>query len=66
VTASLPPPIIVAPGAVPPPGAPTPLPQVTVNAPANAPAGDLASQPQQRGIVGNIFSGATEFPVGAA
>jgi hypothetical protein len=69
VTASLPPPIIVAPAAVPPPGAPTPLPQVTVTAPnanANAPAGDLATQPQQRGIVGNIFSGVSTIAGGAA
>jgi hypothetical protein len=65
-TASLPPPIIVAPAAVPPQGATTPLPQVTVNAPANAPAGDLAREPQQRGIVGNIFSGVSTIAGGAA
>jgi hypothetical protein len=58
VTASLPP----APAAVPPPGAPTPLPQVTIN----TPAGDLATQPQQRGIVGNIFSGVSTIAGGAA
>ncbi len=61
VTASLPP-VSSAPVAVPPPGAPTPLPQVTVN----APAGDLATQPQQRGIVGNIFSGVSTIAGGAA
>ena len=61
VTASLPP-VSSAPAAVPPPGAPTPLPQVTVN----APAGDLATQPQQRGIVGNIFSGVSTIAGGAA
>jgi hypothetical protein len=68
VTAALPPPVVVAPGAVPPP-APTQLPQVTVNAPANppnAPGGDLATQPQQRGIVGNIFSGVSTIAGGAA
>jgi hypothetical protein len=70
VTAALPPPVVVAPGAVPPPSAPTQLPQVTVNAPANpspnAPGGDLATQPQQRGIVGNIFSGVSTIAGGAA
>lgn len=70
VTAALPPPVVVAPGAVPPPSAPTQLPQVTVNAPAsaspNAPAGDLAREPQQRGIVGNIFSGVSTIAGGAA
>ena len=65
VTASLPPPIIVAPGPAPAPGAPTPLPQVTVTAP-NAPGGDLAREPQQRGIVGNIFSGVSTIAGGAA
>ena len=80
VTASLPP-VGTAPAAVPPPGAPTPLPQVTVNAPGvnapgvsapavnapgTVPAGDLASQPQQRGIVGNIFSGVSTIAGGAA
>jgi hypothetical protein len=75
VTASLPPVGTAAPVA-PPAGAPTPLPQVTVNAPAgntpavNAPgtipAGDLATQPQQRGIVGNIFSGVSTIAGGAA
>ncbi|MBV9968476.1 MAG: hypothetical protein JO228_00705, partial [Xanthobacteraceae bacterium] len=68
VTASLPP---VAGTPVPPgaptPGAPTPLPQVTVNAPGSlAPAGDLAREPQQRGIVGNIFSGVSTIAGGAA
>ncbi len=62
--------------AVPPGGAPTPLPQVTVNAPVvntpavnapgTVPAGDLATQPQQRGIVGNIFSGVSTIAGGAA
>jgi hypothetical protein len=72
VTASLPPPVTVAPGAVPPQAAPTQLPQVTINAPANAnasanaPAGDLAREPQQRGIVGNIFSGVSTIAGGAA
>jgi hypothetical protein len=66
VTASLPPPVTLAPGAAPPPGSPTPLPQVTVNASPNAPAGDLATQPQQRGIVGNIFSGVSTIAGGAA
>jgi hypothetical protein len=71
VTASLPPPVTVAPGIAPPQGAPTQLPQVTVNAPSNgtpsnAPAGDLATQPQQRGIVGNIFSGVSTIAGGAA
>jgi hypothetical protein len=65
VTASLPPPVTVAPGAAQ-PGAPTPLPQVTVNAPANVPAGDLTREPQQRGIVGNIFSGVSTIAGGAA
>ena len=32
----------------------------------NAPAGDLATQPQQRGIVGNIFSGVSTIAGGAA
>ena len=78
VTASLPP-LGTAP--VPPPGAPTPLPQVTVNAPmfnapvvnapavnapGSVPAGELATQPQQRGIVGNIFSGVSTIAGGAA
>jgi hypothetical protein len=65
IIASLPP----ATGApVPPAGAPTPLPQVTVNAPTspNAPAGDLVTQPQQRGIVGNIFFGVSTIAGGAA
>jgi hypothetical protein len=70
VTASLPP-AGPAPAGVPPPGAPTPLPQVTVNAPGvnapgTVPAGDLATQPQQRGIVGNIFSGVSTIAGGAA
>ena len=80
VTASLPP-VGPAPAAVPPGGAPTPLPQVTVNAPGvnapgvnapgvnapgTVPAGDLATQPQQRGIVGNIFSGVSTIAGGAA
>ena len=75
VTASLPP-VGPAPGAAAPAGAPTALPQVTVNAPgANAPAvnapstvpgGDLAREPQQRGIVGNIFSGVSTIAGGAA
>jgi hypothetical protein len=65
-TASLPPPVTVAPATVPPQAAPTPLPQVTVNAPANVPGGDLATQPQQRGIVGNIFSGVSTIAGGAA
>jgi hypothetical protein len=75
VTASLPP------AAPAPAGAPTQLPQVSVNAPAvnapvanapavnapgTVPAGDLASQPQQRGIVGNIFSGVSTIAGGAA
>jgi hypothetical protein len=68
VTGSLPP-AAASPGAAP-PGAPTPLAQVTVNAPANAsanvPAGDLATGPQQRGIVGNIFSGVSTIAGGAA
>ncbi len=70
VTASLPP-VGPAAAAVPPGGAPTPLPQVTVNAPGvnapgTVPAGDLATQPQQRGIVGNIFSGVSTIAGGAA
>jgi hypothetical protein len=69
VTASLPP-GAAASGAAPAAGAPTPLAQVTVNAPANAPAnvpaGDLAIGPQQRGIVGNIFSGVSTIAGGAA
>jgi hypothetical protein len=75
VTASLPP---AGPALA---GAPTQLPQVSVNAPAvnaapvnapavnapgTVPAGDLASQPQQRGIVGNIFSGVSTIAGGAA
>ncbi len=68
VTASLPP---VGTAPMPPPGAPTPLPQVSVNAPAvnapgSVPASDLATQPQQRGIVGNIFSGVSTIAGGAA
>jgi hypothetical protein len=57
-------------------GAPTALPSVTVNAPAinapaanaptNTPGGDLAREPQQRGIVGNIFSGVSTIAGGAA
>jgi hypothetical protein len=40
---------------------------VTVTAPnPNAPAGDLAREPQQRGIVGNIFSGVSTIAGGAA
>jgi hypothetical protein len=70
VTAALPPPVVVAPGAVPPPSGATQLPQVSVNAQAsaspNAPAGDLVTQPQQRGIVGNIFSGVSTIAGGAA
>jgi hypothetical protein len=69
VTASLPT-AAASSGAAPPAGAPTPLAQVTVNAPANAsanaPAGDLATGPQQRGIVGNIFSGVSTIAGGAA
>jgi hypothetical protein len=62
VTASLPPAAPGAPGA---PAAPTPLPQVTVNA-NPAPAADLATGPQQRGIVGNIFFGVSTIAGGAA
>jgi hypothetical protein len=69
VTASLPP-VATAPAAAPPAGAPTSLPQVTVNAPANAaanaPVSELATQPEQRGIVGNIFSGVSTIAGGAA
>jgi cell division protein FtsN len=75
VTASLPP-AGAAPAGASPTGAPTALPQVTVNAPAvnapavtaptNVPAGDLATGPQQRGIVGNIFSGVSTIAGGAA
>jgi hypothetical protein len=76
VTASLPPVGSTAPVGAPPAGAPTALPSVTVNAPAinapavnapaNVPGGDLATQPQQRGIVGNIFSGVSTIAGGAA
>ena len=37
-----------------------------VNAPGTVPAGDLVTQPQQRGIVGNIFSGVSTIAGGAA
>jgi hypothetical protein len=76
VTASLPPVGSTAPVGASPAGAPTALPSVTVNAPAinapaanapaNVPGGELATQPQQRGIVGNIFSGVSTIAGGAA
>jgi hypothetical protein len=73
VTASLPP-VVAAPGTLPPAGGtPTPLAQVTVNAPgapagdsSTHPAGDLAREPAQRGIVGNVFSGISTIAGGAA